>query len=426
MKKKLLILGGAAAHCQVVSRAKEMGIYTIVSDYLPIEDAPAKQIADESLQINITDIDALVEYVKKNKVDGVMNLALDPCTFPAFEVASRCGLRTFGTREQVLTMSDKELFKDSCRKYGLPILDSYSLEDVMQDKANYPVLVKPGIGRGSRGLTVCRSKEDVVSAVDNISNDPSTSGFVIEDYIEQGACPFCLIIFIVIDGTPYLQYLADAYNVGKEHNLEFYYSCHVCPSSFLDTFMKNDMPLYAEFIKGLGVTNGTMMFQSYLKNGHFRPVDMGFRSLGGAMYEIMKDAFGIDVIEPLIRYALGEEMVATPAIEKGLELWKGKVEFVKFIMLKPGTIGYVSGFDELRQHPNVFSVMERCRIGSSIPDSGDARQDGAHIHFAIEKDRAKLKEVLDFIDSALVIKNTEGEDMIIHMDDYDLSAKSFE
>lgn len=38
--KKLLILGGAGPHVKVVESAHEMGIQTIVADYLP--DSPAR------------------------------------------------------------------------------------------------------------------------------------------------------------------------------------------------------------------------------------------------------------------------------------------------------------------------------------------------------------------------------------------------
>lgn len=426
MKKKLLILGGAAAHCQVVNRAKEMGIHTIVTDYLPIEDAPAKQIADESLQINIMDIDALVSYVKENNVDGVMNFCLDPCTLPAYEVASRCGLRTFGTREQVMAMSDKALFKEACRKYGLPMLESYSLDDVNSGKASYPVLVKPGVGRGSRGLTVCNDRDEVIAALRAIEQDASTSGYVIEDYVDKNTCPFCLFVFLVINGVPYLEYFTKIDNVGKEHNLEFYFSCHVSPSPYLDVFLKNDLDNYVNFMKGLGVQNGFMMFQSFLKDGHFRPVDMGYRGPGGSMFQVMKDAFGIDVIEPMISYAVGNEMVASPQIKKGYELWNDHVLFIKFITLNPGTIGHISGFDKLEQRPEVYSILQRCRVGSVIPPSGDARQDGAHIHCVIKKDKAKFKEILDLIDSTLEIRSTDGQDMIVHVDDLAIAGRSFE
>lgn len=48
--KKLLVLAGAGPHTKVVEAAKEMGIYTIVADYLPASVySPAKLIADESI-----------------------------------------------------------------------------------------------------------------------------------------------------------------------------------------------------------------------------------------------------------------------------------------------------------------------------------------------------------------------------------------
>ena len=46
--KKLLVLGGKPiGSVELVERAKELGAYVIVADYLPIEQSPAKRIADE-------------------------------------------------------------------------------------------------------------------------------------------------------------------------------------------------------------------------------------------------------------------------------------------------------------------------------------------------------------------------------------------
>ena len=45
--KKLLILGGIAAHIKVVQAAKELGVHTIVTDFLEPDQSPAKLVADE-------------------------------------------------------------------------------------------------------------------------------------------------------------------------------------------------------------------------------------------------------------------------------------------------------------------------------------------------------------------------------------------
>lgn len=48
-RKRLLIMGGMRITCEIVRKAQEMGIYTIVADYNKIEDSPAKQIADKAV-----------------------------------------------------------------------------------------------------------------------------------------------------------------------------------------------------------------------------------------------------------------------------------------------------------------------------------------------------------------------------------------
>ena len=59
--KKLLILAGADVHVKVVQAAKELGVYTIVTDYLSREDSPAKQIAEEYWDLSITDVDEIAD-----------------------------------------------------------------------------------------------------------------------------------------------------------------------------------------------------------------------------------------------------------------------------------------------------------------------------------------------------------------------------
>ena len=60
--KKLLIMGGNAETVPLV-KAKEMGIYVIVSDDNPY--SVSKQFSDESHDINGLDIDGLVKLAKK-------------------------------------------------------------------------------------------------------------------------------------------------------------------------------------------------------------------------------------------------------------------------------------------------------------------------------------------------------------------------
>ena len=54
--KRLLVLGGTVSTYDVVSHAKELGAYVIVTDYL--DGGVSKEIADESYTISTSDLDA--------------------------------------------------------------------------------------------------------------------------------------------------------------------------------------------------------------------------------------------------------------------------------------------------------------------------------------------------------------------------------
>ncbi len=71
--KRLLVLGGTTASYDLVKNAKEMGVYTIVTD--DCEDRISKKIADESAMVSTTDIDGLVELIKEKNIDGVMEIS---------------------------------------------------------------------------------------------------------------------------------------------------------------------------------------------------------------------------------------------------------------------------------------------------------------------------------------------------------------
>ena len=160
--KKLLILAGAGVHSKVVRAAKEMGIYTIVTDYL--EDSPAKKIADESWMIDIMDIDSIVAKCKETGVDGVVNFCIDPAQWPYYKICKELGLPCYGTEREFEILTDKVAFKKFCKENNVDVIPDYSLADIEQNNAEYPIFIKPSMSRGSRGQFVCYNREEAIKA----------------------------------------------------------------------------------------------------------------------------------------------------------------------------------------------------------------------------------------------------------------------
>ena len=165
--KKLLVMDRTALAACAVRRAKELGIKTIVANFYPIENSPSKQIADETVDINISDIDAMVELIKERGVDGVF-VGWTDSHLPFYaQICEKAGLPCCGTVEQFDILSnDKRRFKKTCLEYGVPTIPEYQLDISLKredlDKIEYPAMVKPADSSGSRGVRRCDTEEELV------------------------------------------------------------------------------------------------------------------------------------------------------------------------------------------------------------------------------------------------------------------------
>lgn len=107
--KKLLILGGKPiGSCELVNYAKGNNIYTIVTDYLPVEESPAKKIADEHWDISTADVDLLEMKIKEENVDGIITGVHGFNINKMAKLAQRLNMPCYCTVEQRRLVSDKK------------------------------------------------------------------------------------------------------------------------------------------------------------------------------------------------------------------------------------------------------------------------------------------------------------------------------
>ncbi len=274
--KKLLILAGADVHVKVVQAAKELGVYTIVTDYLSREDSPAKQIAEEYWDLSITDVDAIADKCREEKVDGVLAFCIDPAQMPYEQICEKLGLPCYGTKEQFEILTDKRLFKDYCVANGVGIIPEYTEKDIATNKdVKYPVLVKPTISRGSRGQTICYSKEDVKDAIKIARKESKDGGVLIERFMK--GVQDMAFAYMVVGGEPYLVKIGDRYLGAPEDNLDRQQMATVVPSMHTKEYLAKSDVRVKNMIKKLGITFGAVFFQGIYENGQEYIYDPGLR-----------------------------------------------------------------------------------------------------------------------------------------------------
>lgn len=213
--KKLLILGGAVLHCELINTAKRLGVETYVTDYLPADRSPAKQIADHAWDLNITAVDAIVERCCEEKIDGVLNLYYDPCQRPYQAICEKLGLPCFGNKEQFEIFTDKKRFLKTCVKYGLDIIPQYQEADFEFDNPaiEYPVYVKPSDSRASRGQSVCRCYAEAAPAIEKARCESRNGEVVIERFLSDALN--MQLTLLMVDGQLHIENMIEEYKGEK-------------------------------------------------------------------------------------------------------------------------------------------------------------------------------------------------------------------
>lgn len=413
--KKLLILAGAGIHSKVVRTAKEMGIYTIVTDYL--EDSPAKQIADEAWMLNITDIDGIVEKCKQTGVDGVLNFCIDPAQWPYLEICERLGLPCYATREQLEILTDKVRFKEYCVRHNVDVIPEFTIDDIKADRADYPLFVKPSINRGSRGQYVCYNRDEALEAFPKSAAESADGKAICEKYMvgkqDLGTA------FYVIDGEPYLVKFGDRFLGKEEDGLNKQVMCTRLPSSFSATFEAKVSDRVKNMIKSMGIKFGPVFLQGFVDGDTVRYYDPARRMPGGDYDLILKKATGFDTVKTLIHFAMTGDTSISYGNPEGSYLLNGGVGLLFTISVRSGWIKEVEGLNKLLTHSSVVYGRQIIPKGTQIPASGDIKQRVAAIGVYLPEG-ASPKKFVDEVYETYHVYDENGDDMIVSRVDGDL------
>lgn len=406
--KKLLVLAGAGVHSKVVRAAKEMGIYTIVTDYL--EDSPAKLIADEAWMLNIMDVDAIVERCKAVGVDGVLNFCIDPAQWPYLEICERLGLPCYATRDQLEILTDKVKFKDYCVKHNVDVIPEFSLEDIEENRVEYPVFIKPSINRGSRGQYVCYTREEALEAYPKSASESADGKAICEKYMvgkqDLGTA------FYVIDGEPYLVKFGDRFLGKEEDGLNKQVMCTRLPSTFAPTFEEKVSNRVKDMIRSMGIRFGPVFLQGFIDGDTVRYYDPARRMPGGDYDLILQKATGFDTVKTLIHFALTGDTTVHYGEPNQSYMLDGGIGLLFTISVKPGRMARIEGLDQMLNHPNVIYGRQIIQSNEVIPASGDIKQRVAAIGAYIPKG-SSLKEFVNEVYDVYHVYDENGEDMIV-------------
>lgn len=356
--KKLLVLGGLTLECEIVSRAQQMGIYVIVADYNP--DVPARKLANQFELISATDVPALVDLCKREKIDGVTTGFIDILMQPCYDVCKELGLPCYFTPRMIEVSTNKVEFKKECNKYGVPVPQTYLVGSIITDeiyaKINYPVFVKPLDSSGSRGAGVCYNKEELDHQFADALSYSVSGNAIIEDYITGRDF---LLDYMAVNGEYRLLSMFDRYMAPDRGSAVNMSNIAIAPSRNIDFYLDNINEKVTNMYRALGFTDGLLFMQGYCDGNKVTFFEMGCR-LGGSYFNHQRYLFGDDAIRMIIRYAMTGKMV-DDINQFPVDMAKYNGQYaadINFLLKgKEGKVSKIVGIDEIKNRPSCIETL---------------------------------------------------------------------
>lgn len=302
------MLGGSTSQVCAIKKAKEMGCYVIICDYLP--DNPGQYEADEFYQVSTTDKEAVLELAKKLELDGVVCYASDPAAPTAAYVCEKLGFPT-NPYESVMVLSNKDTFRQYLREHNFntPYAESYTdLADMKKnaDKFKFPVMVKPVDSSGSKGINKILGPDEYDFAFEDAMKYSRCKRIVVEEFIEKKGYQVSGDGFSV-DGRLVFRCFGNEFYGSS--GIKEYVPLGECWPSVLDK--KTQDKIHAELqrlLTELDMKTGAYNIEVILdKDDNVYILELGARNGGSLIPQITQYVTGVDMVEYTIKAALGED-----------------------------------------------------------------------------------------------------------------------
>ena len=305
--KKLLVIGSAEIDANIVRTAHELGVYVIVADGTKKSQATfAKNIADESWDIDYTKTEEIGEKCKSAGVDGVIAGYSEFRVSAACKIAAYIGSPFYATEEQIELTRDKRRFKEACRKYGVHVPKDYSIaSNGTLEKIRFPVIVKPSDAAGRKGVTVCRDIQQLQKAAVLALENSDSKSIVVEEYVI--GMEF-VAVYTLQDGICSLSCFNEKY-LNKECRSSGLCDLALTPSPHMTTYLDKADGSVRSFLKGIGAKNGVAFFQGIVAEDDVCIFEMGYRLNGGNDYVITEKENHINYLKMLISHSITGKMI---------------------------------------------------------------------------------------------------------------------
>ena len=381
-KKSILVFGCGPLQQSIINRAKKMGLYTVGID--PCEDATCRGDVDAFEVVGGQDYEGTCAVVEKYGIDAIVTAATDKPLVMMARIAEKYGF-PFYSVETAQWSTDKFQMKQRFELGDVPhargiLLNSEDLKKSLRSKSlennkdnfsdrflidfeadkptqelHFPVIVKPRDNSGSRGVKLCRTKEELEQSMAEALEYSKLDSVLVEEFIEG---PEYSIEGLHHDGKSEVIQFTEKKTTEFPYNVEL---GHIQPANI----SKENQQKIREIVSKIGAA---LKFENCPSHTELKINERGIYvietspRLGGDYITstLVPLSTGINMEDQLLHIALGENVdTQTGRVEKA--------SGVCFLSLPCGKVTAIdSAINEVSTWPNVYSFATSLKIGDEI------------------------------------------------------------
>ena len=409
--KKILLLGTSFSSMEIVQKAKQRGLYTIVTDTTPYAESPVKQAADEYWMISTAQKDRLIEKCRKESIGaifaGISEFNLDRVLIMTQELGLPCYINAKAWEYA----RNKRLFKNKCIEKGVPVVPEYSVPDsddeAAWEKIKYPVVIKPVDGWANTGLSICYNRNDVEEGLRKVKAISTNPDFILEKYI-TGEETWNYYFFA--EGVARYVYSGTVFR--QPGYPTFLYSFGTSAVAGIDDYLEKMNPQIIELLTDIGCREGIAWIQCIREdNGNYYALEMAHRMSADTVGDILEKSLGFNSVDWLLDTALGCKHTADMLPAQAKRPYSGATCVYYLFSDHSGRIEKMSGFEKL--DPDCFYVEYAKKPGDDV---GQYSMMVKIVFFA--RNTGQMCNLIQQLNDTIDISDTDGNDLIVHFTDY--------
>ena len=298
---KALLIGASSEALHTIEKAHRHGIHVTALDGNP--KAEGLKAADTAMVVNISDAEATIAAAREVNPEFVLTVPIGRYLTTVGAVNDALNLPGISQKAAVLC-TDKYAFHQTLQEQGLRDCRCYLVtgsEDAVGKEIDFPAILKPRYGSGSRGIFFAEDVCSLKKALEELYVD----GSLAEDYVleECVAGEEYGVDGAVIDGQFYLVLLRKKENTPPPARQAVgYYS--VQPA---DPFYVQVKEYLEKVISCLGIEE--CLFHADLIKGNKGPfvIELSARPSGHNLHNLFTPlCTGVDMAEEYMKYRLGD------------------------------------------------------------------------------------------------------------------------